>query len=241
MLAILTFVPQEAAPLLRRLAGRWRVASKHRPIYFGELAGVPAALTIAGAGGRNAVLGLEALRAAAPIRAVAACGVAGGLDPALKVGDVVLASQVRSSGGDGPPLLPHPCPLPEGLPFLRVAPIVSGTQVLITREQKQAHAGAGAAVDMETAAVAAEAVRLGLPWCALRAISDAADDDLPLDFNRCVTANGDIPLARVLIELARHPGALPGVIRLGRSTALAARRLAEAGEAYLPGWYGSLG
>jgi nucleoside phosphorylase len=240
LLAILTFVPQEAAPLLRRLSGRRRLASQHRPILAGEFAGTPVALTIAGAGAANAVRGLRALIDAGPVTGVAVCGVAGGLDPALRVGEVILASEIRRGSEVTTCPLPNLTPIPTGQSYLRAAPVASAEQVLVTREQKRAYAAAGAAVDMETAAVAAEAAQLGLPWCALRAISDAASEDLPLDFNRCVTPDGDIPLARVLLELARHPGALPGLIRLGRSTSLAAGRLAEAAEAYLPGWYASL-
>ena len=239
MLAIVTFVPQEAGPLLQRFTGRQRIAGVGRPIFSGNLAGIPATLVIAGVGAANAVRALEALRGKTTLEAIAICGVAGALDPDLRIGDVVLVSEARDPAGTAP-LRPRSVPLPSGLAGVRHAAVISVNHVLITPEQKRPHAAAGVAVDMETAALAAKATELGLPWCALRAISDAAGDALPLDFNRCLAPGGDIPLAAVLRELARRPAALPGMIRLGRATSRAARRLAEVAVAFLPDWYRSL-
>jgi hypothetical protein len=79
---------------------------------------------------------------------------------------------------------------------------------------------------MESAGVAEVAARRGLPFAAIRAISDGFDEDLPLDFTRCANRDGQIRSAAVVLELLRHPSALPGLLRLGRNSRVAAERLA---------------
>jgi hypothetical protein len=60
----------------------------------------------------------------------------------------------------------------------------------------------------------------------LRAISDRADEDLPVDFNRFVRADATLNLPRLLLALARSPSRISGLWQLQRHCRQAAERLA---------------
>lgn len=69
---------------------------------------------------------------------------------------------------------------------VHVGPVVTGNQVIFSTARKRwLHQTFEAlAVEMETAAVAQVATAHRLPWLAVRAISDLADDEMFLDFDR---------------------------------------------------------
>jgi adenosylhomocysteine nucleosidase len=148
------------------------------------------------------------------VDAVLSVGFCGALDPDLRIGDIVVSGDVprRASG-----------------PFVR-GEILSIDRVAVTAEQKRrlrAESGA-AAVEMESAAVAAKARQWGVPFGCVRVVSDTAGEDLPLDFNEYRAASGRLELARIAgAALLRPFTALPGLLRLERNCRLAAERLGE--------------
>jgi adenosylhomocysteine nucleosidase len=89
-------------------------------------------------------------------------------------------------------------------------------------------------VDMESAGVAEVAAARGVPFAAIRVVTDALGHDLPLDFNACVGPRGDVRGLSVAAQLARRPRALPGILRLGHHSLSASRRLAAFLAAALP-------
>ena len=83
--------------------------------------------------------------------------------------------------------------LAAGLAYGRVAQIfVSVDRVLTnTGEKRQLHVDTGAiGVDMESAAIGEVAQEHGVPFLIVRAISDGAHDDLPVDFNLFLRPSG---------------------------------------------------
>ena len=155
------------------------------------------------------------------IRGVISFGVAGGLDPALKPGDVVVATEVLA--GDTRWLAG--LTLNEEL-IARVAlgrsRVVRGglagvERVLAARSCKAAlrlETGA-AAVDMESHIAAAYAAEAGLPFAALRVIADPADRALPALAVTAIKANGDIDMRKVLSGVARNPMMLRALVSTG--------------------------
>ena len=83
------------------------------------------------------------------------------------------------------------------------------------------------AVDMESAGVAAAATAHSLPFLGIRAITDGAEEDLPLDFGRCVGRRGELRAGSLAAQIARRPGAIREVMRLGHTSIAASVRLAE--------------
>ena len=81
---------------------------------------------------------------------------------------------------------------------------------------------------MESHLAAAAAARLGVPFAVLRAVSDAADDDLPVAAQAGFSPDGRTNIAAVLAALARRPGEFPALIRTARNAGKALAALEAA-------------
>jgi adenosylhomocysteine nucleosidase len=72
-----------------------------------------------------------------------------------------------------------------------------------------------AAVDMESHIAAAYAAEAGLPFAALRVISDPASRALPALALSAIKPNGDIDLRKILRAVARNPLTLRALVSTG--------------------------
>ena len=155
------------------------------------------------------------------IRGVISFGVAGGLDPTLKSGDVVVATEVLA--GDTRWLaglaLNEELIASVALGGRRVVRggLAGVEQVIAARDGKAAlHLETGAAaVDMESHIAAAYAAKAGLPFAALRVIADPATRALPALAMAAIKPNGDIDLRKVLSGVARNPLTLRALVSTG--------------------------
>jgi hopanoid-associated phosphorylase len=155
------------------------------------------------------------------IRGVISFGVAGGLDPALKSGDVVVATEVLAGDTRWLAGLTVNEELIASVALGRSRIVRGGLagveQVVAARSCKAAlrlETGA-AAVDMESHIAAAYAADAGLPFAALRVIADPADRALPALAVAAIKANGDIDLRKVLSGVARNPMMLRAMVSTG--------------------------
>jgi adenosylhomocysteine nucleosidase len=97
-----------------------------------------------------------------------------------------------------------------------------------TREEKQALARAGAlAVDMESAAVRAVAGERGLRYYCIKAVSDRADEALPLDFNRYRNPDGRFSRIHIGFAALARPVLFPRLMALQRKAGQAAQSLGD--------------
>jgi adenosylhomocysteine nucleosidase len=78
------------------------------------------------------------------------------------------------------------------------------------------------AVDMEGFAVISEGQAKEIPSVAIRAISDSADEDLPLNFGEMLDSRGNLVRSKLTTAVMRAPHKLHGLIRLGRNSRRAA-------------------
>ena len=152
----------------------------------------------------------EAVRGA---RCIILAGFAGALDPALKVGDVVLE--------DGP----------LSVEFAgRRGCINTSRQIISTPKQKSdlfAQTGA-LAVDMEGDAVKAWAAEAGVPIIAVRAISDSAAQSLDPSLLRLVDSTGRPKPMALAKALLRRPALVGDLLRLRAASNLAGLNLGKA-------------
>jgi adenosylhomocysteine nucleosidase len=159
----------------------------------------------------------------ATIRGVISFGVAGGLDPSLKSGDVVVATEVMA--GDARWLSGFALDdaliarLTVGLGRRRVVRggLAGVEDVVVAQAGKAAlrmETGA-AAVDMESHIAAAYAAEAKLPFTALRVISDPASRALPALARNAIKPNGDIDLRMILRGVARNPRTLRALVSTG--------------------------
>jgi hopanoid-associated phosphorylase len=165
------------------------------------------------------------------VRGVISFGVAGGLDPALKSGDVVVATEVMAGENRwlAASALSEELITGAGLGRQRVirGGLAGVERVVAAQSGKAAlrsQTGA-AAVDMESHIAAAYAAEASLPFAALRVISDPATRALPALATNAIKANGDIDLRTVLRGVARNPLTIRALYATGRDFNRALRSL----------------
>lgn len=161
--------------------------------------------------------------------ALASFGFAGALAPGLRPGTLVLPDHVIAPGGER-----YAADAAWRARLARrVGAAASGALLGSASPLRTAHDKAGAhretgavAVDMESHDVAAAARSAGVPFLAIRAISDGADMAIPSSALRGVSADGGRHALGTLLGLLLAPWELVALIRLARDsqTALTALR-----------------
>ena len=150
-------------------------------------------------------------------------GLAGGLNPTLAAGDVVVPSAVITGG------VRHAVDLDLAarLGGADGRAILGTDTVVATGADKQRlwRTTGAVAADLESGAVALTAAAAGVPFAALRVICDPADRDLPPAALVALGQNGAIGLGRVLMSVLRYPAQLPSLLRLAGDARTARRSL----------------
>jgi purine-nucleoside phosphorylase len=168
-------------------------------------------------GRQNAEKSLREFLATHSPKLVLTCGFAGGLNPDLKLGDVVFETsdetlRAKLLGAGAKPLK-----------------IFCADHIATTvAEKKKLRAETGAdAVEMESAAIHAICRERGIPCATVRVISDTADEDLPLDFNALSKPDKNLDFGKLFLAIAKSPGKLPALMQLQKKTKFAAEKLAD--------------
>jgi adenosylhomocysteine nucleosidase len=160
--------------------------------------------------------------------ALASFGLAGGIDPSLEAGAILLPDEVQ--GGDG---RVHRCEtgwrnrLSATIPA-RTGKLLTSSKAVGSVEDKAAlfRSTGAVAVDMESAAIAEVAERHGLPFVAVRVVVDSAADVLPHAVTAAADNEGHLQIWRLIGALALAPNELAPLIRLARRYRAANRSLA---------------
>jgi len=175
------------------------------------------------------------------VTSLASWGIAGGLDPALVPGDLLLPREILSARGDvfavdedwRSRLIEAMGPVAHG------ETLIESGRVVATAEAKAAlfqETGA-AAVDMESAAIAAVARETKLPFIVLRAICDPAAGTLPPAALVAVDESGRTRPLALARSLLRRPGQVFALVTLLRQVNAAMATLREAARQAGPELY----
>ena len=175
-------------------------------------------ILVTGIGARNAGESIRRVLSQEPPKLVLTCGFAGGLNPELATGTVIFSADEDFALS--------PALLAAGA---RRARFHCAERVVATAEEKRAlRQGTGAdAVEMESGVIRAICREHNVPGATVRVISDAADEDLPLDFNRLMDADQNLAYGRLAAALLKSPGKIGALLRLQKQTQAAAEKLAE--------------
>jgi hopanoid-associated phosphorylase len=155
------------------------------------------------------------------LRAVISFGIAGGLDPSLRSGDVVVATAVMAEEGAWkvPPSVVDAMASrvrASGIPVAEGALVGVEEPVLLPAIKASMREATDAiAVDMESHIGAAYAAEHHLPFAAVRVISDPAERALPALAKGALKPDGRVDWTAMFSGLARAPSELSTLLRAG--------------------------
>lgn len=222
--AIFMAVPEETVEARRRL--RTHLQGGDGRVH-GEWRGRRVRLQEAGPGPTRAAREARRMLDAVRPRLIVCAGLAGGLDPALRRGDVVVAERVVDAHGECSLSCDAQAVEVASLLGAKRAPLLTMPKVVCSVDEKRALSGRAGMVDMESLAVARVADEQGVPFVAIRVISDAADEGFPVDMNRYFDAHGDIRRGALAFAALRRPGGLRFLLGLRATTMRASVTLAS--------------
>ena len=194
-------------------------------------------ITVVCGGGDQDRLASDLARLAPTATGIISFGVAGGLDPSLKSGDLRVARGVVADGRLHPTDICWASRLSKrlGVPTALFAAVdtpladIAGKAALYT-------ATGAAIVDMESHVAARSAAKAGVPFAALRAVTDPAGRTLPHAATVGMRADGSINLPAILASLVEKPRQLPGLVRTGLDARLAFAALLRGRQHLGPGF-----
>ncbi len=236
-LAIFVATAAEIRPLFLALRPTHQSPYRSDSIARVALDGRELLLAKTGMGPENAEAAARRLFEEGSVAAALALGVAAGLSPQLRTGDLIVGDRVIFHGRDSTTRQSFPCDAKlqeSALTVIRqsgdryaLGSIVTVERIVLAAEEKRGLAAqSGAmAVDMESAAIASAASARAVPFLAIRAILDPVEEDLKIAFDRFLDEHGEprpLPLIRYLIA---QPQALLRLVALGLRTKTVCGRL----------------
>jgi adenosylhomocysteine nucleosidase len=213
----------ELRPVVKRLGARPSRVNG-RKVFRAQRAGVDITVAQIGVGPTMAARVTKQLLDLIAVDHVVVSGIAGGLDPGATIGTVIVPAVVLdvASGREY-----HPSPLGDVPPVGKIGTvdelIVDPTRLAGLAEQGVL------ALEMEATGVAEACESAGIPWSVVRVISDRPDDGLTeapvLDALR---PDGTTDVWAALRLVVSKPSRIPGFVRLGRDSSMAAGKAAAA-------------
>ena len=157
------------------------------------------------------------------MHALISFGLAGGLDPALRPGALLIPRVVATGDGD----YAADATLLAGLRGPTIERLLGGSAIAAHPAEKHRlwREHEAAAIDLESGALARAAAAAGLPFAVLRAVCDPAERHLPPAAAAALDQAGAIAGLRIARSVLRGPRQIPGLVALARDAASARRAL----------------
>jgi adenosylhomocysteine nucleosidase len=213
-IAIVAALEREVHPLVKE----WRSTQRqHDGRQFRFFENDRSVLICGGIGAGAARRASEAILTLFEPSVIYSVGFAGGLDPSLKVGDIVRPARIVDAADGSSAMLSNG----DGV-LVSFQSVASPTQKSKLRESFGA-----LAVDMEAATVARTAEQRGIRFEVLKIISDESHFELP-PLDRFVNSEGMFSQGRFVLFAATRPWMWPHVFKLARNSGKASRVLCSA-------------
>ncbi|TWJ32927.1 phosphorylase family protein [Geobacter argillaceus] len=234
-IALIAALPEEIKPLLARvdIIKRDRVAGF--PLYRGRVGDQDLILLQSGMGPANAEAATRAFLETTSPDLIINFGLGGAVAPGPQVADLVVATRLLVSDGvgfseqNGPDLsLADEFMVKAGNSRCHLGTFITAAETMpkAALRGKLPENTETPVLEMETAAIARVACEHGIPFLAIRAISDDCDEELGFTVAEFCDANLRIRPVKVLSTILKRPGIIPQLIRLARNSKLAAEALA---------------
>ncbi len=244
---MLAFVAAEAREFTGLLRHAERVVELNWPVDFARkiwLNGRAAILVANGPGPKLADEAVEVAKGRERLTGIVSTGFCGGLDPALKVSDIFVATEILTfyTPHDAKPNDTKPSRDRKGAPIPTLACahgsvtdrkyetglLFSTDHVAITaKEKSELHQTGARVIEMEAAGVAAKAQEHNLPFYCIRVVTDTAGETLPLDFNQMRDANGRFSRSKIIFAAMRRPALFLKLLNFDKRCKNAAQALGD--------------
>ena len=241
-MAIFSAFPQEIKPIVKNLKA---IKSKSRPfsLFVAEYSSKEIILVQSGMGRRNAETALDYVLKEHNPDLVLSVGFGGALYDGAAAGDLIWASRIMllpefvggtdsASTRQDSYLLKVPNAEEMQKRLSAKLNILQGCVLTISKFMKKAEIREilpeklpNPVCDMETFAIARLCMERGLPFFAIRSITDMADEEIPYELFHITDELGNYSFFLALRMLIQKPGLIPHSIRLGRNSNIASRNL----------------
>lgn len=229
---------QEIDGLRRQLDIEEVVAGQDYKLYRGKYENRDILLVQTGMGKKRAESATKSVLERYPVTAIISVGVAGGLNPELKIGTVVLCSTLYYANGsdqkdpkaesyasdanlislasEGPEDIKANCYIGSSVTELQL-------ECSPQKQQELAETFHADVVEMESYWIARIASARGIPFIAIRSISDRGNDVQP--FDQILTSDGKLLWKKAVVCFTTHPNYLINVFKLYLHVRVATKNL----------------
>jgi hopanoid-associated phosphorylase len=170
------------------------------------------------------------------VRGLISFGVAGGLAPNLRPGDIIVGNAVVTAGATIRTCVDWSKALLDLLPDAHHLPLFGADAPVLTVSGKESlwRTTGAVAVDMESGVVAETASHFGLPYAVLRVVLDPANRSVPQSALAGAREDGSVDAAAVVKSLMKRPQDLRALFRLAGDSRKANRALLRSRQALGP-------
>jgi nucleoside phosphorylase len=224
---LLVFAMKEELAPWRRRHHLLSVANSPHPVSVTSIGSTEVFVTLVGAGGVNIKHINDLTTSIGPSLGIVT-GVAAGLKPEWRSGDLLVAQSVSVPDGK-PEIAAEPSLIRMAVKCgAKPAPVLITTPHIVrTVEEKVRLASLGDAADMESLPLLRQWSEHAIPSLALRVILDPVDTPMNCDFESAMDDRGQVRIAKILAQLARQPQLLPDFLQLARQSRHVLRILAK--------------
>lgn len=208
---------KEFAPWKRRHHFRPISVSRH-PVSVTSFGSTEVYVALAGVGAPDADHFHDLMTQITPSLGIVT-GVAAGLKPEWRPGDLLVAQSVSGPGNEtGIPGEPNLIDLAVQCGAKPASTLITMPHIARTIAEKARLASFGEAVDMESFTLMKQWSVRGISSLALRVILDPVEMPMTCDFEAAMDAHGQMQITQILAQLARRPQLLPDFLRLARQS-----------------------
>ncbi len=229
-IAIFAAFPQELKPVLKNLTPKKRIVNSPFVLFFSTYSSFEILLVETGAGIYNGEEAFNYVVKEHNPDFVLSIGFGGALYEGAKIGDLIWASKVFLFPSFSSLNLLYPEDTFNRLNDKSI--IQKGCFITLKKWMKKSEIEKilpqnipFPVCEMETFPLAKLSLQKGLPFCAIRSITDTADEDIPFHPHEVTDSSGKYRFPKAIWLLLRKPKLIPKAVMLGRNSKIASYQL----------------